>query len=666
MNNKLISLFIAVLLLNTIGIMPQVSAGDADWNNQLFFSVSNSGASATNVVVELELIETAGSSTGTTIYLGADTLRADRYDLRFNNSDGDMLPFYIERGSTINYWGATVTYAYINVGTVGGAATEYYSIEYNRPDQVASLANASTTFTWFSNCDAALDTLAEWDAAHQANGELATSVYSGITVANIVGLADVDGTAWANADTQTAPPVQMWWVSWPGISPETANKASLIDEGLTEVATYGAFVNALDAGVSISYFAADTRNDGLSEWSHSSDKEQSNTTNEDWVNYDGWTFNHLVYQATTAQFYRNHTSTAKWVLTLGEPLPPTVGPGFIAHSWSGNVNAATTLMWVGTAKYYSGITAAFVEMPPTVDDVSIQGFTDDNWGWLNLTVTDLDGYTDLTTVTLVFNTTSDKQTFTLSWTQATDVFYEVSDASSVCTLSSNSTSAAIDSNSILLSFRFKITGAEAGYVALVTTTVDDSSNSVVRLYSFLYDYSYYDLIVQFLEDIGETLGIDLLSGLLSILTTLKVQFTGAVTGAVGLLLIIYSIVTTPFTWARGWLARMITTTIQLVTIVIKIINGTQTGIGTLTDIWALFEFSTWGFDFLPIIILITWFDSLDKRWRQGQGFMTTALGDLQQLNSILQFFWYWTQLAIEWVASLANTLWGWGASRLAS
>lgn len=150
------------------------------------------------------------------------------------------------------------------------------------------------------------------------------------------------------------------------------------------------------------------------------------------------------------------------------------------------------------------------------------------------------------------------------------------------------------------------------------------------------DYNWYNAI-NLLNSLFEFFGIsNYVSSILSIVSTLGSYFANSIAYFLLAVVQMYRLISSITVFWLSWFTRMITFFISLGTIVVKLLNGTQTGVGTLIDIWSLFEVSEW-IDFIPVAIFITWVESVDRRWRQGQGWITTAWGDIQIALSITTY-----------------------------
>jgi len=107
-----------------------------------------------------------------------------------------------------------------------------------------------------------------------------------------------------------------------------------------------------------------------------------------------------------------------------------------------------------------------------------------------------------------------------------------------------------------------------------------------------------------------------------------------------------------------WLTSFITFFINLFTIIGSIIDGTssvQTGIGNM---WTFFNFSAW-VNFVPIVVFISWLDSLEKRRKQtGTDEIRLAIADLQLVSYVVGEVWNWTYTVFNFVFNVIMSLVG--------
>lgn len=296
---------------------------------------------------------------------------------------------------------------------------------------------------------------------------------------------------------------------------------------------------------------------------------------------------------------------------------------------------------------------------PTNDAcVSTATFSRNVDSWVNVTVSDADLVADFTTVDIQV-IMLDAKNFTLRWTQATDTFSEVSDPDGVCTLSADAVKENVDSDTAKVAFKFKITGGADGLCSVTVTTTDDYALTDVDIYADEFTYQTYgwtptgDIIGSLFDWwYGTTFGI--LAMLQVYILGLMAYLGGAFTNMLTLVVQIFRVVNGTFTFFVDWFTRIISFFITLFTYVVAILNGTQTGIGTLVDIWTFFEVTTW-IDFIPVVIAIMWFESLDKRG-STQGWVNALVSDLNIVIGFASFFMQMFGFIIDTVFNLVMTL----------
>jgi len=140
-----------------------------------------------------------------------------------------------------------------------------------------------------------------------------------------------------------------------------------------------------------------------------------------------------------------------------------------------------------------------------------------------------------------------------------------------------------------------------------------------------------------------------MTSITTMITTYGGYFATSMTNMILIVVQVFRIITVTSTFLIGWLTRLISFVIDLFTIVINILNGTQAGVGAIYDVWSLFEVNEW-IDFIPVAIFIAWMQSIDDRTkRMGGGFIAIVVGDLQTANWILMFMVDWFSRIISFV-----------------
>ena len=109
-----------------------------------------------------------------------------------------------------------------------------------------------------------------------------------------------------------------------------------------------------------------------------------------------------------------------------------------------------------------------------------------------------------------------------------------------------------------------------------------------------------------------------------------------------------------------WFTRVVNTYLQIASIVKGILDGTYsitTGVGS---VWEFINIENW-MDFIPLIMLISWFASVDERARrQGGGWVQIFWGDIQIIISVISFIFDWSMrvisLVIDWIFKFLQAL----------
>lgn len=97
-----------------------------------------------------------------------------------------------------------------------------------------------------------------------------------------------------------------------------------------------------------------------------------------------------------------------------------------------------------------------------------------DFGWANVTVTDINQVADLQRVDIKIETVGDAETFAFRWTQSSNTFEELNDTSGIATLS-GSVRVNIDADTDKIAFRFKFTGGTTGNCDVKVESKDDDN-----------------------------------------------------------------------------------------------------------------------------------------------------------------------------------------------
>jgi len=277
-------------------------------------------------------------------------------------------------------------------------------------------------------------------------------------------------------------------------------------------------------------------------------------------------------------------------------------------------------------------------------------FSLDQSGWFNVTVTELNGVTNLDTVTIQVNTTGDSQNFTLRWTQATDAFSEVSDLDNICELNTESVRANINTTTDLISFNFNITAGQSGLCDVLVTTIDDTAFSDIDLYSNAFKFSYFNWnpTADKIDSLFEQFGI---IGYLTTITTwisgLVSKFESSLTRILALVLLQFTVIEQVYTFFTGWATDLFAIALTFSTFYHQIMDGTSPWIQPIYAIgnfWDLIGYDSWA-PAVPMLLFIWWLNSMPKRAAQTVGGefqvfindINTAIGLISYFVSIFSY-----------------------------
>ncbi|MBA7493564.1 hypothetical protein ES702_04123 [subsurface metagenome] len=148
------------------------------------------------------------------------------------------------------------------------------------------------------------------------------------------------------------------------------------------------------------------------------------------------------------------------------------------------------------------------------------------------------------------------------------------------------------------------------------------------------------VLVGFLDTLSGYFGYPtFFSDVLSLISTLGKTFTASINYMIAIVEPIFLVMSVGITFVLGMLLSVINTLIALGTIMADIITGVSdytTGFG---DLMALFDNlgPEFWLNFIPLILVIYWFDSIDKRSERQGGWMQIFFGDLNSIMSVLSF-----------------------------
>ena len=274
---------------------------------------------------------------------------------------------------------------------------------------------------------------------------------------------------------------------------------------------------------------------------------------------------------------------------------------------------------------------------PEILDITDEAFTRNVPNWINVTLRDTNGASNLKNVTIQVNTTGDTNTFQLNWVQTTDVFTESLDPDNICILNTTySTATLINATSYRVSFYVNITAGQSGTTTIYATVTDDDNlqDTDSQTFTFTYfdwDTAVYDLINSLFENFGI---VGWVQQTIAAVTSVATHFTDSLAGLILLINLQFQIVWATFGWFTTWATRMITGVINFGTAMKNIMNGISTG---TSNLWSDFNFAAWGPDLMPVFLIVYWINSVSKRGKT-QGLFTVLNGDLNAFANIFAYF----------------------------
>jgi hypothetical protein len=273
--------------------------------------------------------------------------------------------------------------------------------------------------------------------------------------------------------------------------------------------------------------------------------------------------------------------------------------------------------------------------PEIVEVESTTAFSANEYGWVNVTIADSNGVTNFDDVTLYVNTTGAAQNFTLSWTQSTGLFTEVSDPDGIVELS-GSVRENIDIYTDLIGFRFRLAGATTGDCDARVIVWNDDPNNATEDYPELFSYSgvEWDTIGDLINSAFSLFGISgYMTQAINFVTEISHQFTDSITSLVILINLQFQVIWSIFGWFTDWATRIISGAIFFFTVVWNITTGVATG---AENIWTEFSVSNL-LDVAPLFIICYWIETIYTRGRT-QGYTSVLWGDLQNMTNLFAFF----------------------------
>jgi hypothetical protein len=151
-----------------------------------------------------------------------------------------------------------------------------------------------------------------------------------------------------------------------------------------------------------------------------------------------------------------------------------------------------------------------------------------------------------------------------------------------------------------------------------------------------------------------------LAGLTTMTSGISAFFGGTIASIVNGVTMVFKIMVGFAVFALDWGSRIATWVVNITTEVVNIFNGTSAAVTGLGNIWTLFNVTSW-IDFIPLMLILLWLDSLDIREkRQGGGWVQIAVGDIQIatyiLGLIMEYSWMVFNFVFNTIVNLASLI----------
>jgi len=337
-----------------------------------------------------------------------------------------------------------------------------------------------------------------------------------------------------------------------------------------------------------------------------------------------------------------------YVITWENPTAGTINDGNEVRSrretsnvTGGNYAIYVNGAWV-TYATYDAYFKIYAYTPPAIGDYSGDpSFLQATDGWVNITVLDLDLVADLYNVTLEA-TQDGNQTFSITWTQATNTFSEV-DPDGICTIGAASVRTNINTTAEQICFQFQLgPGTSVGVWAVNFTAYDDHDLLDYVEYPAAFFFTSYNWIEEVYDWINGAFAqfgiIDYMTSITTLITTFAAEFADSM---VNLGLLVYQqfrIIGAVFGFFIFWYAAMTDIILDLSLFYQSILNNTATWSNGIGNLWDFLSYSSWA-PILPLVFLIWWMDSVENRGKQTVGGWTqVVLNDVNTVISVSSYF----------------------------
>ena len=342
------------------------------------------------------------------------------------------------------------------------------------------------------------------------------------------------------------------------------------------------------------------------------------------------------------------TASTYYVLVYENPGAGTINDShyiqnqkvYDTPSPSGNRAKYYDSAWTAMATYDT-FYKVFAVVPPAIDDVTpTTTFSTGSYGWVNVTVTELEGVTHLDTVTMYANTTGVAETFTLRWTQATGVFSEVSDPSGIVEML-GSVRENVDAYTDKICFRFRLYGATEGDLDVRMVVTNDDALEDAEDFPALFNFVNYEWnpIADIIDSAFSIFGIfGYMTTIANYVSGFTTYFAESIAGILQLIYQQFLIIRLVFATFIYWFSGLLGVVLDFVQFVRDILDGVSIYYNKLGSWWDYFNWNAWS-PIIPLFLFLWWLESINRRAdHTSGGEIQVFVNDVNTALNLLSYF----------------------------
>jgi hypothetical protein len=148
-----------------------------------------------------------------------------------------------------------------------------------------------------------------------------------------------------------------------------------------------------------------------------------------------------------------------------------------------------------------------------------------------------------------------------------------------------------------------------------------------------------------------------ISSITPMITTWATYLADSITVATGFVVQVLTLMFSTYIFVLNMFTLVISFFVSLINFVVGILDGTGDVVTGLGNVWTLINLGAW-IGIVPMILVIAWLESLDKRAKQGQGYVICFWSDVSMMISAVSFFIDMSFRVINFVVDMAFRLIG--------